>query len=265
MQQHVFLTRQSRFSRRSSSEGVPRVLADEQQPAIERGQRPARTGRVARESRQSLPARVMVNRIWQGHFGKGIVRTANNFGIVGERPTHPELLDWLAAEFISNGWSVKKMHRLIMLSSAYQMSSEITRREEREGCRQPAAVALRDAPHDSGRDSRFPAVARWQPRLTMGGTLQTGEGTDNEFSDGRKSLHPDNTKRRTVYLAAAPFEPCHPADAFRFRRCDHEHGDRAQTNVAPQALFMMNSKFVAERARSLAKLLLQSDTVDDAA
>ena len=69
-------------------------------------------------------ARVMVNRIWQHHFGRGIVRSPNNFGYLGDRPTHPELLDWLAAEFVKNGWQLKSLHRLIMTSSAYRMASE---------------------------------------------------------------------------------------------------------------------------------------------
>jgi hypothetical protein len=206
----------------------------------------------------------MVNRIWQGHFGEGIVRTANNFGIVGERPTHPELLDWLAAEFISNGWSVKKMHRLIMLSSAYRMSSEITpekgekdadnRLLSRFGMRRMTVEEIRDSLLllDGGLD------------LTMGGTLQTGAGTDNEFSDGRKSLHPDNTKRRTVYLPLRRSNLSTLLTLFDFGDGTTSTEIRSQTNVAPQALFMMNSKFVAERARSLAKSLLQSDTADDA-
>src|SRR5262249_26297515 len=70
-----------------------------------------------------LTARVMVNRIWQHHFGEGIVRTPSNFGDMGERPSHPELLDWLAMEFVERGWSIKAMHRLIMTSDAYQMAS----------------------------------------------------------------------------------------------------------------------------------------------
>ena len=71
-----------------------------------------------------LTARVMVNRIWQHHFGEGIVRTPSNFGKLGERPSHPELLDWLAVEFVERGWSVKAMHRLMMTSEAYQMASD---------------------------------------------------------------------------------------------------------------------------------------------
>ena len=70
-----------------------------------------------------LTARVMVNRIWQWHFGQGIVRTPNDFGRQGEAPSHPQLLDWLATEFVARGWSMKSMHWLIMTSSAYQMSS----------------------------------------------------------------------------------------------------------------------------------------------
>src|SRR5262249_30257254 len=69
-----------------------------------------------------LTARVIVNRVWQQHFGKGLVAKPNNFGKMGKKPSHPELLDWLAAWFIDNGWSVKKLHRLIMTSAAYQAS-----------------------------------------------------------------------------------------------------------------------------------------------
>jgi hypothetical protein len=67
---------------------------------------------------------VIVNRIWQHHFGKGLVRTPSNFGIRGEEPTHPELLDWLASEFVKRGWSIRELHRLIMTSETYQASSE---------------------------------------------------------------------------------------------------------------------------------------------
>jgi hypothetical protein len=76
------------------------------------------------DPRNPLPARVMANRVWQGHFGRGIVATPSDFGSTGEKPTHPELLDWLAATFVENGWSVKHLHRLIVLSSTYRMSSQ---------------------------------------------------------------------------------------------------------------------------------------------
>ena len=75
------------------------------------------------DARNPLPARVMANRIWQGHFGDGIVRTPDNYGRLGERPSNPELLDYLAKTFIESGWSIKKMNRTIMLSKTYQMSA----------------------------------------------------------------------------------------------------------------------------------------------
>ena len=92
----------------------------------------------------------------------------------------------------------------------------------------------------------------------MGGTLQTGDGTDNEFSDGRKSLHPDNSKRRTVYLPLRRSNLATLLTLFDFGDGATSTEIRAQTNVAPQALFMMNSKFVAERSRALARIAVEA-------
>ncbi|MBM3776548.1 MAG: DUF1549 domain-containing protein, partial [Acidobacteria bacterium] len=112
-----------------------------------------------------LTARVMANRIWQGHFGRGIVGTPNDFGRQGEAPTHPELLDWLAAEFVSRRWSVKEMHRLMALSSAYRMSS---RHDERSARVDPANHFLwRMNPR------RLEAEAIWDAVLATAGTLTT--------------------------------------------------------------------------------------------
>src|SRR5262249_15882303 len=86
------------------------------------GRRLALANWIASKDNQ-LTARVMVNRIWQYHFGRGIVRSPNDFGFQGTRPTHPELLDWLAAEYVEQGWRMKSLHRLIVTSKAYQMSS----------------------------------------------------------------------------------------------------------------------------------------------
>ena len=86
------------------------------------GRRTALAG-VLTDPENPLTARVMVNRMWQHHFGKGIVGTPSDFGLKGDRPTHPELLDWLAREFVQNEWSIKKMHKLIMLSATYRQSS----------------------------------------------------------------------------------------------------------------------------------------------
>src|SRR5262249_44621413 len=108
-------------------ETVPRhfpvVLAGDVQPPIINGSGRLELARWIARPEHPLTARVMVNRLWEYHFGEGIVRTPNNFGKLGEAPSHPELLDWLADRFVKDGWSVKAMHRLIMLSSTYCQSS----------------------------------------------------------------------------------------------------------------------------------------------
>ena len=96
-----------------------------------------------------LFGRVMVNRIWQGHFGRGIVGTPNDFGRQGDAPTHPELLDWLAVEFQQRGWSIKQMHRLMMLSNAYQLSSVADKSSLRKGSRE--SLLEPDEPSKAGR------------------------------------------------------------------------------------------------------------------
>src|SRR5262249_18362141 len=110
----------------------PMVLAGDQQPPITHGSGRLELANWLTQPGNPLPARVMVNRIWQWHFAEGIVRTPSNFGMTGEGPTHPELLDYLASQFIASGWSIRAMHRLIMLSSTYQMSSEVSPEERRQ-------------------------------------------------------------------------------------------------------------------------------------
>ncbi len=200
-----------------------------------------------------LTARVMVNRIWYWHLGEGLVRTPDNFGRMGERPTHPELLDYLADEFVKGGWSAKKLHRQILLSDVYQSSSTIT--EE--------AFA---ADPENRLFSRFPrrrlAVEEMRDGLlsidgsidlTVGGTLQSGTGTDGENSNGRLSLRPESNKRRMVYLPLRRANLPSLLNLFDFGDATTLSGKRTLTTVAPQALFMMNSDFIAERAKLLAE------------
>jgi len=234
----------------------PAVLAGEQQATIRQGSGRLELADWLASGSHPLVARVMVNRIWQGHFGQGLVRTPNNFGLSGERPTHPELLDWLAREFVLQGWSIKKMHRLIVLSSAYGISSASTeaQREQDAENRLLSRFPVRRKTVEEIRDSLLWLDGSLD--LTMGGSLQKGEGTDNEFSDGRKSIHPDSTNRRTVYLPIRRSNLSSLFTLFDFGDGTTSTETRAETNVAPQALFMMNSTFVAERARGLATQLL---------
>jgi hypothetical protein len=199
-----------------------------------------------------LTARVMANRIWQRHFGEGIVRTPDNFGRMGERPTHPELLDWLAARFVEGGWSVKKMHRLILLSSAYRMSSNPSREamEKDPENRLFSRFIRRRLDVEEIRDGLLAADGSID--LQMGGTLQAGFGTDGENSQDRLSVNPDKLTRRTVYIPLRRANLPALLNLFDFGDATTALGRRALTNVAPQALFMLNSEFLTERSRKLA-------------
>ena len=206
----------------------------------------------------------MANRIWHWHFGEGLVRTPNDFGKMGERPTHSELLDYLARRFVEGGWSVKKLHRLIMLSITYQMSS-------------------RGTPEAFEKDPENRLWSRFSPRrldveeirdgllaidgsldLTMGGTLLDFTAyTDSENSVDRLSLDPDKSPRRMVYLPLRRANLPLLLNMFDFGDATTSNGKRVPTNVAPQALFMMNSEFIAERSKKLAEALLAAKTLDD--
>jgi len=212
-----------------------------------------------------LTSRVMVNRIWQWHFGEGIVRTPDNFGKMGERPTHPELLDFLAREFVKSGWSIKAMNRMIMLSSAYQMASVNSavspdvdadnRLLTRFNRRRLSVEELRDGllAIDGTID------------LTMGGSLQQGRGTDGENNQGRLSLNPEKLKRRTVYIPLRRANLPTLLNLFDFGDATSMQGKRQLTNVSTQALFWLNSDFLTDMSATVAKALLADSTLSDMA
>ena len=210
-----------------------------------------------------LTARVMVNRIWQKHFGEGIVRTPSNFGKLGTPPTHPELLDWLATRFVEHGWSVKEMHRRIMLSNAYRMSSVVS---GDAAMRDPSNQWLsrynrRRLDVEELRDGML-AIDQSIDRA-MGGTLQSGFGTDRENSNDRLSIDPTTSVRRMVYLPLRRANLPTLLNLFDFGDAVTSLGKRPVTNVAPQALFMMNSDFVQDRASNLAEQLLAHEAWTD--
>jgi hypothetical protein len=170
--------------------------------------------------RNPLTARVMVNRIWQQHFGTGLVRTASDFGLRADPPTHPELLDWLAARFIESGWSVKAMHRLIVASAVWQSRELPQRRLDFEQLR----------------DSLLAATGELD--LTAGGRPQDALAVNNH--------------RRTLYgLVDRQYLPATYA-VFDFPHPDVHASARNETLVSQQALFFLNSPFVAARAKALA-------------
>jgi len=187
-----------------------------------------------------LTARVLVNRVWLHQFGEGIVRTANDFGLRAEPPTHPELLDYLAWQFMENGWSVKKLQKLILLSHTWQQSSEDNPRfaqvdpENRwlwqQHRRRLEFEALRDTILHIGGKLNF----------QMGGP---GERLDRPEADGEYS------DRRSVYGLVDRANLPNMLGAFDFANPDISTGQRNNTVVPQQALFMMNSPLVIEQAR----------------
>ena len=209
------------------------------------------------ETCKPLTARVMVNRIWQGHFGVGLVKTANDFGTRGERPTHPELLDYLAVRFLESGWSIKAMHRLIMLSAAYQRSSThddynaaldpnnaflwrySRRRLSAEEIRDAMLAVSGDLDRTPGGPHPFPAPTTWG------------------FSQHSPFLAVYEHNRRSVYLMTQRIKR-HPFLAL-FDGADTSSSTAARytTTVPTQALFFLNDPFVHARADHLAQALLR--------
>jgi mono/diheme cytochrome c family protein len=187
-----------------------------------------------------LTARVIVNRVWNLHFGAGIVRTPGDFGVKGEPPTNPELLDWLATRFMAEGWSLKKLHRLMMSSAAYQQSSEAT--EGKAKAADPENRLLwrmnrRRLDFEATRDSLL--FASGQLDLKMGG--RAVDVTTQPFA-----------KRRTVYGFIDRQNLPGVFRTFDFASPDTTSPQRFQTTVPQQALFMLNSPFVVEQTRALA-------------
>ncbi|HZJ16686.1 MAG TPA: PSD1 and planctomycete cytochrome C domain-containing protein [Chthoniobacteraceae bacterium] len=185
-----------------------------------------------------LTARVMVNRIWQHHFGTGLVRTPSDFGTRAEAPSHPELLDWLAGEFIKSGWSVKAMHRLVMSSAVYQQSSA------------PARTSSADP------ENRLLA---YFPRQRLDfeevrDTMLAASGELDERLGGKPAeLFAAANKRRTIYgLVDRQFLPG-TFRVFDFANPDLHIPQRHNTTVPQQALFLLNNAFIAARADAIAR------------
>ena len=210
---------------------------------------------------QPLTARVLVNRIWQAHFGEGLVRTPDHFGLRGEAPTHPGLLDWLAREFVRGGWSVKQLHRVILLSSTYQMSTAFNVRAAnvdpenrllwRMNRRRLEAESLRDA---------LLAISGQLDR-TMGGSLVDWPNADYTPGDSVSAT----SRRRAVYLPVVRDRVYDLFTIFDFANPSVGVSKRTPTVVSHQALFFMNSPLVREQSRHLATALLALPETDDAA
>jgi cytochrome c553 len=227
--------------------GFPEILVDETSEPILDGSGRVQLARWLTRPDHPLTARVMVNRLWQHHFGAGLVRTPSNFGKLGERPTHPELLDWLAWRFVQDGWSLKLMHRRIMLSAAYRQSSE------------PSAEALRlDADNRLfARMSRqrLEAEAVRDNLLAISGRLDTTRG-----GPAMRDFH---STRRSLYIMTIRSTPIPFASLFDAADSTGLVDTRTSSTVAPQSLFFLNNSFALEQARVLAQRVIAEGPNDD--
>jgi hypothetical protein len=211
-----------------------------------------------------LTARVFVNRVWQWHFGQGLVPTPSDFGLRGEPPSHPELLDWLTSQFIASGWSVKALHRLIMRSSTYQLSSDD----------QPANLKLDPANRWLWRFSRQPLDAESirDAMLAVSGHLVRTISGPHPFPPVEtwsftihKPFHETyDSNHRSVYLMIQRNRR-HPFLAM-FDAADPNLSvaQRMPTTTPTQALFLMNSPFVREQSEGFARRLLAFEGDDTA-
>ncbi|MBL9133620.1 MAG: DUF1553 domain-containing protein, partial [Verrucomicrobiaceae bacterium] len=185
------------------------------------------------DPRNPLTSRVMVNRIWQHHFGRGLVSTPSDFGKQGSAPTHPELLDWLATEFIRSGWSIKHMHWLIMMSEAYRRTSFPTRSD---GLENPSYVPHRLS-FEEARDAWLAAAGRLNPRV--GGRPEP--------------LFSASNTRRTLYAFVDRENLPAVMRTFDFANPDLSIPQRTETTVPQQALFGLNHPFLVQQAKALVK------------
>ena len=242
--------------------GVPSVLTDGRTPFVAAPPFPEGTSKTGRrlafanwltQPDHPLTSRVMVNRIWHHHFGSGIVRSLENFGNQGSRPTHPELLDWLAVEFVERGWSVKEMHRLIMNSKTYRQSSAV---DEERLAKDPenrwfSRMNLR----------RLDAETLHDSLLAVAGRLDPGAGgPPDPVEIGRDGLvlvksRESGNWRRSLYALHRRTEMPTMLETFDYPAMGPNCVERSISTVSPQALYLLNNARVRELASSLAAMV----------
>ena len=208
-----------------------------------------------------LTARVMVNRVWHWHFGRGIVGTPNDFGRQGEEPTHPELLDWLASEFVSQGWSLKKLHRMILLSDTYQRSTEAHEGNAKVDANNRFLWRMNRQRLDAEtlRDSVL--AVSGDLNLKMGGRPVIPKLSKEEYTvmwarnQWPEAMDEREHTRRSVYLYVKRTFPMPMLSTFDTPDSSMSCSRRDNTTVAPQALTLMNGDFMVGQAKQLAAKL----------
>ena len=224
---------------------LPQFFVGDAQPPIVSGSGRRELARWVASKENPLTARVIVNRVWQWHFGEGLVRTPNNFGMLSQPATHPELLDWLANQFINDGWSLKKLHRRIMLSATYQQDSRSGRND--------STAAFKEDP-DNRLLSRF-APRRLEAEAVRDAMLFVAGRLDQ--SPGGPAGEDLTIRRRSLYVQTARWNRSNFATLFDAANPDASTAKRAVSTVTPQSLFLLNNSFSLTQARHLAERLLR--------
>ncbi len=207
-----------------------------------------------------LTARVMVNRIWQFHFGQGLVASSSDFGKQGAQPSHPELLDWLASEFMRSGWSIKQLHRLIMLSATYQLSADASDENVR--------IDPGDQWHWRYPRHRLEAEPMRDAILFVSGRLREGNPGappfpkpnakgEYPYTQHTPFLQDYDHEFRTVYLPSRRLGKHPYLESFNGADPNECTANREASTVPLQALFWMNSKFVRDNSRAAAERLIR--------
>ncbi|HUY92838.1 MAG TPA: DUF1549 and DUF1553 domain-containing protein [Pirellulales bacterium] len=262
---HVFHRGNPRDPRGEVGPGVPAILVDGPLPSAtptehSTGRRRQLAAWLTRPD-NPLTARVLVNRVWQHHFGDGLVGSENDFGVMGEAPTHPMLLDWLTSEFVASGWSTKQLHRLILLSNTYQMSAASNpaaeqkdpncdllwrfppRRLEAEAIRDAVLAASGQLNRQRGGESVYPAISQ----AVLASQSRPGNGW------GKSS--PEQAARRSVYVFVKRTLLVPELEVLDFPDTNGSCEQRQVSTVAPQALTLLNGEFVQEAAKHFAARL----------
>jgi hypothetical protein len=225
------------------------VLSEGEPPRYQQGS--GRLPLAEAIAKNPLTARVMVNRIWQRHFGRGLVASVSNFGQMGDRPTHPDLLDWLAQRFADSGWSVKQLHREIVLSATYGLAADHD-----------------EANLQADPDNKLLWRANLQPRLDLEAlrdSVLAVSGQLDRATGGAATPYTDTNTRRTLYLTVSRTRLDGTMALFDFPDANLSAEQRPTTIGPLQGLFFLNSKFIQEQSRALDQRLRKEAGPDAAA
>jgi mono/diheme cytochrome c family protein len=242
----------------------PQAAIPETTPALSSSGRRLAYARWLTSGKHPLVGRVLVNRIWMHHFGRGIVASPGDFGALGDRPTHPELLDWLARDFTSNGWRTKRLHKLIMLSTAYRQSS--THRPEQDAVdpdnRLLGRKSLQRLEAEEFRDALLAGSGKLNAKM-FGAPVPVMADEVGQFVIGKENLSAGRILsiipmkgeefRRSIYIEVRRSRPLSMLATFDEPPMEPNCDARKASTVTPQALMLMNNDFVVGQALEFAQ------------